>query len=274
MTLTTLVSYPERGEFGDNKWRGNCSGRLLEDLFDFFRPRKVADFMVGSGTTAEVCKQRAIPCLALDLTPRWGGFDAVEDDIPESFDFGFLHPPYHDIIQYSGAMWGQPDPRDLSRCQDYSEFIRKLDVVVAKMLRACRKGGRVAVLVGDVKRRGQLYSIQRDMTWFGTPEQVIIKAQHNVESDKTHYSGKFIPIYHEYLLVFRKDDCYVVPVKTTQAVTADLRKSLKATWRDVVYAEWKNSAARLHSLTSTPRFRTAPRSPRTRNTGLIKYGRP
>jgi len=39
------------------------------------------------------------------------------------------------------------------------------------------KGGRIAILVGDVKKNGRLYSIQRDMDWLGQPEQVIIKAR-------------------------------------------------------------------------------------------------
>lgn len=30
--LTTVVSYPERGEGGNNKYRGNCSPKLIEDL--------------------------------------------------------------------------------------------------------------------------------------------------------------------------------------------------------------------------------------------------
>jgi len=31
-SLTSVVSYPERGVGGDNRYRGNCSPRLIEDL--------------------------------------------------------------------------------------------------------------------------------------------------------------------------------------------------------------------------------------------------
>lgn len=35
--LTSIVSYPERGEGGNNRYRGNCSPKLIEDLIGFFR---------------------------------------------------------------------------------------------------------------------------------------------------------------------------------------------------------------------------------------------
>ena len=35
--LTSIVSYPERGEGGSNRYRGNCSPRLVEDLIGLDR---------------------------------------------------------------------------------------------------------------------------------------------------------------------------------------------------------------------------------------------
>lgn len=49
--LTSIVSYPERGEGGNNRYRGNCSPKLIEDLIGFFRPHEICDYMCGSGTT-------------------------------------------------------------------------------------------------------------------------------------------------------------------------------------------------------------------------------
>lgn len=49
--LTSIVSYPERGEGGDNRYRGNCSPKLIEDLIGFFKPKEICDYMCGSGTT-------------------------------------------------------------------------------------------------------------------------------------------------------------------------------------------------------------------------------
>lgn len=44
--LTSIVSYPERGEGGNNKYRGNCSPKLIEDLLGFFKPMEICDLCV------------------------------------------------------------------------------------------------------------------------------------------------------------------------------------------------------------------------------------
>ena len=45
--LTTVVSYPERGEGGNNKYRGNCSPKLIEDLIAHFGVQEICDYMCG-----------------------------------------------------------------------------------------------------------------------------------------------------------------------------------------------------------------------------------
>ncbi len=47
--LTSIVSYPERGEGGNNRYRGNCSPRLIEDLLGFFRPGESVTTCVAAG---------------------------------------------------------------------------------------------------------------------------------------------------------------------------------------------------------------------------------
>lgn len=234
--MQSVVSYPERGKGGNSQYRGNCSPRLLEDLFGFYKPKKVFDPMVGGGTTKDVCLKLGIEHDVLDLNPAWGGWDALRDEIPGVYDLIFWHPPYSDIIRYSGNMWGQSDPRDLSQIplSHYPEFIKKLNLIQMRLFASLSKGGRIAILVGDIKKNRKLYSIQRDMTWLGTPEQVVIKTQHNCESDKRNYGGKFIPIVHEYLLIFRKDSCYVLPAAITITREMDWRQKKTLSWRTAV----------------------------------------
>ena len=43
--LTSIVSYPERGAGGNNRYRGNCSPKLIEDLIGFFKPKEICDYM-------------------------------------------------------------------------------------------------------------------------------------------------------------------------------------------------------------------------------------
>lgn len=236
--LTTVMNFPERGPYGDSSYRGNCSGYVQKALFEYFQPKKVFDPFVGGGTTIDVCNELGIDNLCLDLNPKYGGFDILSDEIPESNDFVVSHDPYFDIILYSGNVWnkgGTPHPNDLSRCKTYEEFILKIDIAHAKMYNSLRKGGHLAILTGDVKRKGALYSLIKQMAWFGTPIQHIIKLQHNCFSSNTNYgNAKFIPIVHEHLLIFRKDDNYIIRGTITKTIDIDSRKGVKSSWFSVV----------------------------------------
>ena len=252
MSLQSIVSYPERGNAGNNKYRGNTTGKIIRDLIEFFEPKRLFDPMCGSDTTGDVVKNfDEIDYTGLDLNPKYGGFDALNDDIPHSSDFIFWHPPYWDIIKYSGkydkkgnyikdwkkrGMWGKPKSNDLSRIKDYEDFIKKINKIQAKLVSSLEKNGRIAILVGDIKKKGKLYSMQKDMDWLGQPEQVVIKAQHNYKSAGKKYNGNFIPIVHEYLLIFKKNDMYIIPTTLTKRINYDIRNSNLPTWRDIVHS--------------------------------------
>ena len=236
--LTSVVSYPDRGPWGNPRYRGNCSGHLIRDVLRHFQPASFLEVFAGGGTGRDVARELGYArSVHLDLNPAWGAWNALTDEVPQGTQFCFLHPPYHSIVPYSGAEWGDaPHPDDLSRCGSYEEFLAKLDLVHAKVFSSLRRGGRMAVLVGDVRRKGEFYSLQRDLTWLGTPEAMIIKLQHNTASSRRRGSGKFVDIEHESLLVFRKADWWVVPVRKVIAREVDLRQSMRPTWRDLVQA--------------------------------------
>ena len=75
--LTSIVSYPERGEGGNNKYRGNCSPKLIEDLIGFFKPEEICDYMCGSGTTAFAASKMGIGSHCYDLH---SGFDLLNSE--------------------------------------------------------------------------------------------------------------------------------------------------------------------------------------------------
>ena len=100
--LTSIVSYPERGEGGNNRYRGNCSPKLVEDLIGFFRPAEICDYMCGSGTTKAAADKCGIGSHLYDLH---SGFDVMNCEIPERPGFIFWHPPYWDIVTYSDVMY-------------------------------------------------------------------------------------------------------------------------------------------------------------------------
>ena len=162
--LTSIVSYPERGEGGNNKYRGNCSPKLIEDLLGFFKPMEICDYMCGSGTTKAAADKLGIRSHLYDLH---SGFDLMNCEIPERPEFIFWHPPYWDIIKYSDVMYKasevkekygyDPCKADLSRIPDWDRFVEAMNYAMMKQFCALEKGGRMAVLMGDIKKRGKLY---------------------------------------------------------------------------------------------------------------------
>ena len=241
--LTSIVSYPERGEGGNNRYRGNCSPKLIEDLIGFFKPTEICDYMCGSGTTKAAADKCGIQSRLYDLH---SGFDIMNSEIKERPEFIFWHPPYWDIIKYSDVMYKASDvqnrygydPRklDLSRIPNWEQFVEAMNYAMMKQFASLEKGGRMAVLMGDIKKRGKLYSMLAEIIKPGTLENIIIKAQHNCFSDNTQYSGNFIPILHEYVMIVRKDTPLLVPVIVAKEIKADIRDMAGATWRDVVAA--------------------------------------
>lgn len=254
--MKSIVSYPDRGNFGKNSYRGNCSGRLIEDIISQYKIRQLSDFMVGSGTTEDVCALHHVPGTFLDLNR---GYDMMSMDIPERSENIFWHPPYGSMITYSDNMYKASDiirkygfdPRvnDLSRCRDWDDFVSKMNHCMLKQFTSLEKGGRMFVLMGDWKQKGKLYSMLADIAKPGTLEQIIIKAQHNCMSESNTYSSmNFVPIVHEYLMVVRKDSSLIIPVMMSVRKTLDMRKSQNATWRDIIIAVVENSGKRGMSL--------------------------
>lgn len=243
--MQSVVSYPDRdNRYGNNRYRGNCSGKLIEDLISQYKIEQLSDYMVGGGTTEDVCKALHVPGTFLDLNR---GFDMMTMEIPERAENIFWHPPYGGMIVYSDKMYKADDiinrygfdPRvnDLSRAKNWDDFVKKMNYCMLKQFSSLEKGGRMFVLMGDWKQKGKLYSMLCDIAKPGTLEQIIIKMQHNCMSDGNTYSNKnFVPICHEYVMVVRKDVAVIIPVTVTKKTEMDMRDTVSATWRDVVAA--------------------------------------
>jgi hypothetical protein len=195
--LTSVVSYPDRGPWGDNRYPGNCSGYLLIDLCATYQPRAVLDPMEGGGTSREVCADMGIAYNGFDLRT---GTDSLTDDIGAGYDLIFWHPPYHDMKLYTD------DPRDLSRAGSVAAFGALLRAGYWCFFDLLAPGGRLAILIGDLRRRGRYEPLTSDVVRLDRNhlEGIIVKAQHNVSSNRTRYSGAFVPILHETLTVFRR----------------------------------------------------------------------
>ena len=206
--LSSVVSYPDRGPWGNARYRGNCTGHLVKDLVLRFKSESVFDPMEGGGTVRDVVHginqhlRRTIHYEGRDLRQGW---DVLESPLPHGrFDMVWLHPPYWDIIRYSES------EKDMSRRPTMEDFEKCLREAVARLSRVLACRGVLAVLIGDKRRSGEYFPLLRCLLTDDLPVKlkgIIVKVQHNCRSDRIQYSGKnpfFIPIRHEYCLLFEK----------------------------------------------------------------------
>ena len=257
---STVLSFKDRGPWGDSRYRGNCSGWIHAFLIWKYRVQKMAELFAGSGTGSDVCKDMGITYIGADLNPSPVRSniivcDAIKDAVPDEFygaDFLFMHPPYGAEIRipYAGSMWKDPtgnlSKKDLGQ-MPWDTFMKELNSVVMKYYSAMDYGSRMGILMGDVRRNG-LHSMLTDIVKPGELDQIIIKMQHNTVSGRSgnSYGGhkSFVPLVHEYLMVLKKNSLmgikYQLPVKREK----DIRDMSLPRWKDVVYACMKEGGAK------------------------------
>jgi hypothetical protein len=206
--MCSVVSYPDRGPWGDSKYRGNCSGYLVKDLILRFGCQSVFDPSEGGGTVRDVVAginqylKKDIEYEGRDLKQGW---NLLTSELPKKqYDLVWYHPAYWDIIRYS------EHPLDLSNARTLDEFEAMLNLSVERLIQVVKRGGIMAVLIGDKRKHGQYYPLFRTLLVndkLGELKAVIIKIQHNCRSDQINYECRnpfLIPIKHEYCLIFQK----------------------------------------------------------------------
>ena len=238
--MKSVMSFPERGNYGDSKGRGNTSGYIIKELIQHFNPRLFVDACEGSGTSKDVCKEMGIEYVGLDL---YKGQDFTKDyiltQLPRPADICFTHPPYHDMIAYSGSVYGKEIlTGDTSHCRNVEEFISKSQVMLMNQREATKEGGIYCTLIGDQRGgslgKGNFRSYQSDFIQMMPKEELLsvaIKLQHNCMSDTRIYNGSFIPIMHEYLLIWKKR------AKSLFAISFDIASELQSR----VATNWRNA---------------------------------
>lgn len=225
--IKSVVYYKNRGHWGDNKFRGNTTGKLLIDLFNYYLPTKVYDPMEGSGTVRDVCIEAEIDYIGNDLIS--GGYDLLylpelrllKNLKVELIDFIFFHPPYWDIIKYYDLYNTNKDDC-LSGCETYKEYLESLRLCIDILWQILRKGGHLVIQLGDKRKDNRYYPItfdiyQRLSNLFIIPnqlylEQIIIKVQEYYKNGTegvgiegyNMFGTPIIPINHEYILILRK----------------------------------------------------------------------
>lgn len=233
----SILSFPERGQYGDSRWPGNCSGEVYKDLFSWTKPKVFVDPMVGSGTSVEVAREMGIEAFGLDLH---SGFNILKHRIVEAVgkeaDLVFSHLPYHAMHVYSGNVYGDAHPDDLSRCESDEDFCTKAAFALMNQREATQGGGFYGTLIGDWRRAGVYSSYQAHLIARMPSDElaaVIIKAQHNTRSGFKKYGKMPFPfITHEYLLVWRKKEKALFLLLNQMA--NEQQQRLTGTWRNIV----------------------------------------
>lgn len=250
---STVISFPDRGPWGESSYRGNCSGWIHAFLIWKYKIKKMAELFSGSGTGYDVAMDMNIDYVGADLNPtplrpNILTVDAIEDDVPDEFrdaDFIYQHPAYSSLIgiHWAGTAYedlgGNLSKKDLGN-MPWNEFIKKLNGITMKYYSAMAPGARMGILMGDIRRKGVFRSMLCDIVKPGELEQVIIKKQHNCVSDGRVYADKnFVPIVHEYIMVLKKIAPYLINFSLPQKYELDIRSSQTATWKDIIYAVLK-----------------------------------
>ena len=236
--MSSIMSFPDRGKWGKSSWRGNCSGHVYKELFTTLQPQVFVDPMVGSGTSVEVAREMNIEAFGLDLH---SGFNAISQSIVATVgkeaDLVVSHPPYGGMILYSGNVWrAQEHPDDLSRCSSDEDFHEKMQLVLLNQREATKNGGYYGTIIGDWRRNGTYTSYQAECIARmpkGELAAVLIKAQHNCQSDAKSYGRMRLPyILHEYILLWQKKATPILVLLKNLAIEQHAR--LIGTWKNIV----------------------------------------
>lgn len=235
----SILSFKDRGPWGKSSWRGNCSGHVYKELLQQIRPTVFVDPMVGSGTSVEVAAEMGIECYGLDLHSGYNILrDSLVDAVGKEAGLVLSHPPYGGMIVYSGNVWGEAHPDDLSRCADDQDFHEKLHLALLNQRAATAPGGYYGTIIGDWRRQGRYTSYQAECIARMPSDElasVLIKAQHNTVSDSRSYGNLRLPrILHEYILLWQKPRQPMSFLGDLAMMAKQQGARLTSTWKTIV----------------------------------------
>ena len=250
---STIFEFPERGDFGSNKWRGNTSGYVIASLIDKYKAKFLCEGFAGGGTGSDVAACMQIDYQGFDLFPTRDNIrhlDVVNDDVPDEIseaDLVFAHPPYYNMIQYAGKMY--PDPTGELKQKDmsymtYDDFVKAMNKWLCRWFASLSGGAYFAVQVGDMRKNGVFRSMLLDMVHLNVV-QIIHKKQYNTMSaGRTYNSSNFYFIEHEDIVVMKKELSYILGIEMPKKYEVDIRNSKTATWNQAIHTVMENMDGR------------------------------
>ena len=64
----TILSFPNRGPWGDSRYRGNCSGWIPAYFINKYHAKRVAEVFAGSGTTVLAAVKEGYDATGIEVT--------------------------------------------------------------------------------------------------------------------------------------------------------------------------------------------------------------
>ena len=239
---TTLWSFPKRGKWATHRaaYRGNWAPQIARNVIERYSlpGDTVLDQMAGGGTTLVECKltgrhgigvdvnrdslmltmdalnfsgRLEEPLEPVDIRLYQGDARRLDKIDGDSIDLIATHPPYANIIKYSGKEAAHNG--DLSKVRDIAEFVDQMRLVADECFRVLKPDHYCAILVGDTRRNKHYTPIAfRVMQAFLEAgfilKEDIVKAQWNTQTEglwsRLSRDKNVILIMHEHLFVFRK----------------------------------------------------------------------
>ena len=171
---TTVWSFPERGAWATHnpKYRGNFAPQIPRNVIEMYTEpgERVLDPMVGAGTTLIEAKLLGRDAVGLDINPEAvklskkalefkhrpvsnqevsvGDARDLSRFEDESFDLVVTHPPYMNIIRYSGGKI----EGDLSNTGSMPRFCDEIETIARELLRVLREDRYCAILIDDTRK--------------------------------------------------------------------------------------------------------------------------
>jgi len=156
------------------------------------------------------------------IDPKWLVGDSREADklLPEGeqYDFILTCPPYFDLEVYSD------DPRDLSKCESYEEFLRLFKECLGNAVARLREDRFVVVVVGEIRGGDGMYrnfvgdtiTLARDvgLKYYNHAALVTPVGSLPLRVGRQFDAGRKLGKHHQDMLVFVKGD----PFRATSAV--------------------------------------------------------
>lgn len=234
----------ERDKSGkhNNLFHGNFVPQVINQLLIRYTKKGdvVYDPFLGSGTTAIECERLERNCIGIDIQPNL--IDSINELVnpketfskhiagdstdgatinivksilggygQEKVHFVVIHPPYYDIIKFSG------NPKDLSNSTSLEEFRQNLKTVIKHSKDILYNNRHLAIVIGDKYTQGEWFPLafyaMSDAQSLGLQLKSIVvknmsgnRAKRNLDSIWRYraLTSDYYIFKHEYILIFKK----------------------------------------------------------------------